>query len=71
MTVAPLKFPRPLDDIIRDMERCRAPGQYDKLLAEWVDHPTIVARQAEYDAADAVVDKLDALLAEQNIEAIS
>lgn len=68
MTAALLKFPRSLAVIIRDMERSRSPRQYDKLLAEWVRHPTVVARQAEYDAADAVVDKLDALVAEQDRE---
>lgn len=68
MSLAPLKFPRLLDAIIRDMERVSSPRQYDELLDEWVRHPEVVARQAEYDAADALVDEwdaIDALVAEQ------
>lgn len=64
MTATPLKFPRPLNEIIRDMERSCSPRQYDELLDEWAMHPSVVARRDEYDAADAVADKWGALLDE-------
>ena len=71
MTAAPLKFHRPLSDINRDLDRSSSPSQYDRLLDEWSQHPTVLAQQAEYDAADAVVDKLNALLDEQDREALA
>lgn len=55
----PLKFPRSLGDIIRDMERSSSPRQYDELLDEYESHPEAIAQQAEYDAADAVVEEQD------------
>ncbi len=71
MISSPMRFPRSLDSIIRDMERESSPDRYDRLLDEWSQHPTVLSQQAEYDAADAVVDKLDALLAEQDREALA
>ncbi len=66
MTAPSMKFARSLSSINLDMERESSPDRYDRLLDEWSQHPTVLAQQAEYDAADAVVDKLDALLAEQD-----
>lgn len=66
MISPPMRFPRSLDSINRDMERELSPDRYDLLLDEWSQHPTVLAQQAEYDAADAVVDKLNALLDEQD-----
>lgn len=65
----PLKFPRSVGAIVRDMERVSSPRQYDELLDEYERHPTIAVTQAEGDAIDALVDEwdaIDALVAEQN-----
>ena len=59
----PLKFHRALDDINRDMQRAINEGQSDELIDSLIDeyenHPVAIAQQAEYDAADAVVEKLE------------
>ena len=58
-----LKFHRSLDDISADMAQANNEGQPDDRIDELVDeyerHPEAVARQAEYDAADAIVEELD------------
>ena len=59
----PLKFHRSLDDISSDVAQAITEKQPDERIDELVDeyetHPTAIARQAEYDAADAVVEELD------------
>lgn len=71
MTAAPLRFPRPLSDIIRVMERSSAPPSgFDALMDEWDRHPEVLARQAEFEVRDAydkwIDDEIDRLLAEQD-----
>lgn len=56
MTAAPLRFHRPLSDIVFDMERSVSPCRYDRLLDEWVQHPEVVAMQVESDAIDALLE---------------
>lgn len=69
MTALPLRFPRPIAAIVRDMERSRSRHQYDDLSAEYERHPEIVARRAEAAAIDAIIaeqDAIDALVDEQD-----
>ena len=61
MSAAPLKFPRPLDDIIADLTRSPSPSQYDALLNAYNDHPETIA----LDAVVAEQDAIEALIAEQ------
>ena len=46
-----------IGNILLDMKRTSSPNQYDSLLDEWVQHPEVVATQAEYDAIDALMDE--------------
>lgn len=52
-----LTFHRRLPEILRDMERCSVPNEYDALLGEWVDHPEAVVMQARAEAVDKLLDQ--------------